>query len=65
MLIVALLFPLPLLAMIFLLGWIEERILLMREREETVIRLLEEAEPEEIEERIAAYLAPIVRMNGR
>lgn len=64
MVIAALLFPIPLLAMIFVLAWIEERILTMGEREETIIRLLEESPLEEIEQKIAEYLAPVVRLNG-
>ena len=64
MVIAALLFPVPLLAMIFVLAWIEEKILTMGEREETVIRLFEESPPEELEQKIAEYLAPIVRLNG-
>ena len=64
MLIAALLFPIPLLSVIFVLAWIEERVLTMGEREETIIRLFEESAPEELEEKIAEYLAPVVRLNS-
>ena len=61
MLMAALLFPIPLLAMIFMLAWIEEKALTMGEREETIIRLFEESAPEELEEKIATFLEPVVK----
>jgi hypothetical protein len=36
----------------------------MGEREETIIRLFEESGPDELEKKIADYLAPVVRLNS-
>ncbi len=61
MILLALLVPLPLLALAFVLGWIEERVLAVEEREEFVARLLSDADPDDIEKTVAQQFAPVLR----
>lgn len=61
MILLTLLFPLPLLVLAFLLAWIEERVLAIDERQELVLRLLEEADPDDIERALSQQFGPVIR----
>lgn len=61
MILLAVLVPLPLLILAFVLAWIEERVLAIDERQEFVLRLLEEAEPDDIEQALSHQFGPVIR----
>ncbi|MBW3588680.1 MAG: hypothetical protein KY429_04610 [Actinobacteria bacterium] len=61
MILLSLLVPIPLLLLAFLLAWMEERVLAIDERQELVLRLLEEADPDDIELAVSQQFGPVIR----
>lgn len=61
MILLTLLVPLPLLVLAFVLAWIEERVLAIDERQELVLRLLEEADPDDIEQALSQQFGSVIR----
>lgn len=56
----AILAPVGFLLMIFILAWLEQRIVDPVDRAAKITRMLERSEPDEVEGFVARFLAPIV-----